>query len=84
MTFFALELVNLISDKPDFHNILNYGSFSIDRTGKKICRTGAAMAFELTINAEEKSRLKGIRAFADVSTAVNRWTVIGSTVTYCK
>ena len=84
MTFFALELVNLISDKPDFHNILNYGSFSIDRSGKKICRTGAAMAFELTINAEEKSRLKGIRAFADVSTAVNRWTVIGSTVTYCK
>ena len=83
MIFFALELVNLISDKLDFH-ILNYGSFSIDRTGKKICLTGAAMAFELTIFAEEKSRLKGIRAFVDVSTAVNRWTVKGSMITYCK
>ena len=30
------------------------------------------MAFEQTINANEKSWLKGIMAFAEISTAVNR------------
>ena len=36
------------------------------------------MALEQTINAEAKSRLKGIIAFADVNTAVNRWLVTSS------
>ena len=36
------------------------------------------MALEQTINAEAKSRLKGIIQFADISTAVNRWIVTGS------
>ena len=36
------------------------------------------MAFEQTINANEKSWLKGIMAFAEISTAVNRWIVTAS------
>ena len=36
------------------------------------------MALEQTINAEVTSCLKGIIAFADVSTAVNRWVLTGS------
>ena len=36
------------------------------------------MALEQTINAESKSRLKSIIAFADVSTVVNRLVAIGS------
>ena len=35
------------------------------------------MALEQTINADAKSRLKGIMAYADVSSAVNRWMVTG-------
>ena len=36
------------------------------------------MALEQTINAKEKSRLKGIMAFADFASAVNRWVVTNS------
>ena len=36
------------------------------------------MALEQTMNVEAKSRLKGFVAFADISTAVNRWIVTGS------
>ena len=36
------------------------------------------MALEKTINANPKSRLKGIMAFSDISTAVNRWIVTAS------
>ena len=36
------------------------------------------MALEQTINAEAKSRLKGIMAYADVASAVNRWFVTNS------
>ena len=35
------------------------------------------VALEQTINADAKSRLKGIMAYADVSSAVNRWMVTG-------
>ena len=36
------------------------------------------MASEQKVNAEAKSRLKGIIAFADVNTAVNRWLITSS------
>ena len=36
------------------------------------------MALEQKVNAEAKSRLKGIIAFADVNTAVNRWLITNS------
>ena len=37
------------------------------------------MPLEQTINAEAKSRLKGILPFAEIPTAVNRWMVTSST-----
>ena len=36
------------------------------------------MALEQTINANAKSRLKGVMAFPEISTVVNRWTVTAS------
>ena len=36
------------------------------------------MALEQKVNAEAKSRLKGIIAFADMNTAVNRWLITSS------
>ena len=42
-------------------------------------RVGIDMASEQIINAEVKSRLKGVVAYADISTASNRWIVTGST-----
>ena len=39
---------------------------------KIICCVPVNMALEQIINANAKSRLKGIMAFADISTAVNR------------
>ena len=36
------------------------------------------MVLEQTINAEAKRRLKGIIAFADVNTVVNRWLITSS------
>ena len=36
------------------------------------------MALEQTINAEAKHRLKGFTAYADISSAVNRWLVTSS------
>ena len=78
MTYYALELFNLKIEKPGFYQILKGGGFSVNRTGKVFSSVGVDMALEETINAEAKSRLKGIIAFADISTAVNRWVVTGS------
>ena len=39
------------------------------------------MALEQTINAEAKSRLKGIIAFADVNITVDRWLITSSMCT---
>ena len=46
-------------------------------TGKPFSRV-AGMALKQTINAEQKNRLKGIMAFADINSAVNRWQVTSS------
>ena len=39
------------------------------------------MALEQTINADAKSRLREIIAFAEVNTAVNRWLITSSMCT---
>ena len=75
MAFYALELWNLKYDRPDLLEVFKSGGFSINRTGKSFYRVGVDMALLQTINAEAKSRLKGIVQFADVSTAVNLWLV---------
>ena len=51
---------------------------SVRRSKNHFSRVGADMILEQTINAEAKSRLKGIIAFADVNTAVNRWFITSS------
>ena len=47
-------------------------------TGKPFSRVAVDMALKQTINAEQKNRLKGIMAFADINSAVNRWQVTSS------
>ena len=54
------------------------GGLSVRRYKNHFSRVGVDMALEKTINAEAKSRLKGIIAFADVNTAVNRCLITSS------
>ena len=75
MTRYALELLN-VSDL--LKSMLMNGGLSVRRTNNPYSRVGVDMALEQTINAEAKNRLKGIVAFADINTAVNRWIVTNS------
>ena len=72
MTYYALELENIQNEKPQVIEYLKNGAFSVNRTGKAFSIVAVDMALEQTINAEAKKRLKGIMAFTDVNSAVNR------------
>ena len=72
MTYYALELENIQNEKPQVIEYLKNGAFSENRTGKAFSIVAVDMALEQTINAEAKKRLKGIMAFTDVNSAVNR------------
>ena len=72
MTYYALELENIQNEKPQVIEYLKNGAFSVNRTGKAFSIVAVDMALEQTINAEAKKRLKGIMAFTDVISAVNR------------
>ena len=50
----------------------------MNRIGKLFASVPVDIALEQTINENAKSRLEGIMAFADISTAVNRWIVTTS------
>ena len=63
MTRYSLELLNL--DLP-LRKMLMNGGLSVQQSKNHFSRVGVDMALEQTINAEAKSRLKGIIAFADV------------------
>ena len=75
MVLYSLELVNL---NPHIKEMLKSGCFSVNRTGKSFANVAVDMALEQTINAEAKNRLKGIMKYADVATAVNRWSITSS------
>ena len=75
MVFYSLELANL---NTEIKAMLRNGGFSVNRSGKPFSEVAVDMALEQTINADAKNRLKGIMKYADVSTAVNRWTVTNS------
>ena len=75
MSLHSLELVGLEKEKPVVAHLLKNWAFSVNRSGKLFSRVGVDMALEQTINAETKSRLKGIIKFEDVSSAVNRWMI---------
>ena len=77
MIRYSLELLNL--DLP-LRKMLMNGGLSVQRSKNHFSRVGIDMALEQTINAEAKSRLKGIIAFADMKTAVNRCLITSSSV----
>ena len=78
MYLYSLDIANLETSQSDLQNILTEGGFSVNRTRKSFASVPVDMALEQTINANAKNSLKGIMAFADISTAVNRWIVTAS------
>ena len=75
MTGYTLELSYL--DLP-LRKMLMNGGLSVRQSKNHFSRVGVDMALEQTINAETKSRLKGIIAFAYMNTVVNRWLITSS------
>ena len=75
MTRYSLELLKL--DLPLRKMLMNRG-LSVRRSKNCFSRVGVDIALEQIINAEAKGRLKGIIAFADVNTAVNRLLITSS------
>ena len=55
-----LRLANLETSQPDLQKISTEGGFSVNRTGKSFASVPVDLALEQTINANAKSRLKGI------------------------
>ena len=58
--------------------MLRNDEFTINRTGNPFGNVGVDMVLEQTINTEAKNELKVIMAYADISTAVNRWITTNS------
>ena len=71
MSLYSLDLASLETSQPNLQKILTEGGFSVNKTIKSFASVPVDMALEQTINANAKSWLKGIMAFADISTAVN-------------
>ena len=78
MSLYSLVLANLETSQPNLQKIFTEGGFSVNRIGKLFASVPVDIALEQTINENEKSRLEGIMAFADISTVVNRWIVTAS------
>ena len=75
MTYYALELVYIKNETPEVMEALMKGAFSINRSGNAFAGVPVDMALEQSINAHAKNRLKGIIAYANIDSAVNRWHV---------
>ena len=78
MSLYSLDLANLEASQPNLQKFFTEGGFSINRIRKLFASVPVDIALEQTINENAKSRLEGIMAFADISTAVNRWIVTAS------
>ena len=78
MSLHSLDQANLEASQPNLQELSTEGAFSINRTERSFASVPVDIALEQTINANAKSWLKGIMAFADISTAVNRWIVAAS------
>ena len=78
MILYTLEFLNLKSENPHIAEMLRNGGFTINRTGNPFGDVDVDMVLEQTINAEAKNRLRGIMAYIDISTAVNRWITTNS------
>ena len=84
MTYYALELEKIQNEKPEVIEYLKNDAFSVNRTGKLFSRVAVNMALEQTINVEAKNCLKGIMAFVNINSTVNRWQVTSSRKTQIK
>ena len=73
-----MSLYSLFPSQHDLQTISTEGGFSVNKTGKSFAKVPVDMALEQTINANAKDRLKGIMAFANISTAVNSYIVTAS------
>ena len=78
MSLYSLDIANLETSQSNLQNVLTEGGFSVNRTRQSFASVPVDMALEQTINTNAKNSLKGIMAFADISTAVNRWIVTTS------
>ena len=80
MILYSLELMSLClpEENPVLIEMLHNGGFSVNRTGNSFSRFRVEIVLVQIINAEEKSRLKCIMAYADVVSAINRWVVTNS------
>ena len=67
MSLYSLHLATLETIQLDIENVLTEGGFSVNRTGKSFAGVPVDLALEQTINADAKSRLKGIMTFGDIS-----------------
>ena len=81
MSLYSLDLANLETSQPNLQKIFTEEGFSINKTRKLFGSGPIDIALEQAINANAKSWLKGIMAFADRSAAVNRWVVTASFIT---
>ena len=72
MTYYGLELVDLKNEKPEVMEALIKGAFSINRSGNAFAGVPVDMALGQSIDAHAKNRLKGIIAYADINSAVNK------------
>ena len=73
----TIELANVKNEKPEVMDALIKGAFSINRSGNAFAGVYNAvdMALKQSINAHAKNRPKGIKAYADIVSAVNRWHI---------
>ena len=81
MVLFALELLNLDITHPGAKDLLKNGAFSVRRSAGNFSRVGVDMALEQSINAHAKNKLRGIVAFSQSDTAVQRWILTSATKT---
>ena len=72
-----LRLANLETSQTNLQKILTE-SFSVSRTEKSFASVPVDVALKQTVSANAKSPLKGIMAFAEISTAADRWIVTAS------
>ena len=75
MTLYSLELLNLEHSNAAVYEMLKKGGFSVRRNEQQFKRVAVDMCLKQSINAEAKNRLRGVVAYADINSAVNRWIV---------
>ena len=72
---YSLELMKLPDETLLLIEKLHTGRFPVNRTENSFSCVQVEMALEQTINAEAKTRLENIMAYADVASAMNRCVV---------